>query len=244
MKQKLTFIALRPTRVGDSSVIVNAYSLEQGRIAVISQLPRGARGGARRTALMAMSVVECQGDRRPGREFWEISEPRTLRPMEPVYSNPLKNAVVQFLAELLTLLLRDQPADEPMFCFIDRSVGVLAGSSGTAAANFHLAFLIGLSRHLGIEPDESTWRPGRRFVMPEGVFKDAVGALASRGPVLEAGESAALAVLTRMTYRNMHLYRMTRAERNAALDRVLEYYTLHYASLASLKSLQILRELF
>lgn len=47
-----------------------------------------------------------------------------------------------------------------------------------------------------------------------------------------------------MTAANMHLYRMTRAERSRILDLILDYYSLHVASLRSLKSLDILRTLF
>ena len=43
---------------------------------------------------------------------------------------------------------------------------------------------------------------------------------------------------------NMHLFRFSRRERNEALDLILEYYSLHYTSLTSLRSLDILRELF
>lgn len=42
----------------------------------------------------------------------------------------------------------------------------------------------------------------------------------------------------------MEHFRLTRDERNRALDTILDYYTMHYAPLGNLHSLSILRSLF
>ncbi len=47
-----------------------------------------------------------------------------------------------------------------------------------------------------------------------------------------------------MNYANMHLFKMSHAERNRFCDLVLDYYTLHLPKFPELKSLRVLRELF
>jgi DNA repair protein RecO (recombination protein O) len=42
----------------------------------------------------------------------------------------------------------------------------------------------------------------------------------------------------------MHLFRMSRAERNVLIDYLLAYYRLHMYNFPPLKSLEVLRELF
>ena len=46
-----------------------------------------------------------------------------------------------------------------------------------------------------------------------------------------------------MTYANMHLYSFDRAARNAVLDRIMQFYSLHHTRLEGVKSLDILRSM-
>ena len=47
-----------------------------------------------------------------------------------------------------------------------------------------------------------------------------------------------------MNYENMHLFSMSRTERNRCMDVVLKYYTIHVPNFPELKSLEVLRSLF
>lgn len=157
----------------------------------------------------------------------------------------MKNLVALFLTEALTQALREQPADEALFSFLVDSVKALCEATTHGAANFHLAFLLRLSYFLGIEPDDSSYKPGYLFDMQEGVFRrpDAALVATSGEWVLSGVETEAMRRLLRMSYATMHLYRFSREQRNEILNRVLDYYTLHYAKLNSLASLEILRSM-
>ena len=61
---------------------------------------------------------------------------------------------------------------------------------------------------------------------------------------LDSERSQAVAAVSRMRYANMHLFKMSRVQRNELLDGILRYYSMHYAGLQSLRSLEVLRELF
>ena len=110
-----------------------------------------------------------------------------------------------------------------------------------SVANFHLMFLYGLGRFLGIEPDVSGYRQGMVFDMLDGRFR--LSAPMHRH-YLDPVQSGAVVALSRMNPANMHLFKMSRHERNQLLDGILQYYSLHYTGLQSLRSLDVLRELF
>ena len=57
-------------------------------------------------------------------------------------------------------------------------------------------------------------------------------------------EARVIVTLTRMNYENMHLFSMSRTERNRCMDVVLKYYTIHVPNFPELKSLEVLRSLF
>ena len=241
MKSHLHIIALRTIRHSDRSSILTAYSLEAGRIAFAIPAGAGREASRRRALLMPLSVVECVADIKPGRDIHIMHEPRTVIPLTALRSSPVKSAIALFIAELLATVLRDGPPDELLYSYVTRSVAMLETLPSRGIANFHIWFLYNLGRYLGIEPDSSEYRPGMVFDMIDGRFRFSPPL---HRHYLSPTESAAVAALARMTPANMHLFRMTRTERNALLDEILKYYSLHHVGLSGLHSIDVLRELF
>ena len=128
-----------------------------------------------------------------------------------------------------------------LFAYIYNCMEVLSALPSERTANFHIMMLMGLGRFIGIDPRTDDFRPGMVFDMAEGRFR---ASPPLHRHYLPPADAEAVARLSRMTPANMHLYRMTRAERSRILDLILDYYSLHVASLKSLKSLDILRTLF
>ena len=50
--------------------------------------------------------------------------------------------------------------------------------------------------------------------------------------------------MLRMTYANMHLFSMSRAERRRVIDIMIKYYRLHLPSFPELKSPAVLHQIF
>ncbi len=72
----------------------------------------------------------------------------------------------------------------------------------TAIANFHLYFIYRLAALLGVEPDMSTYAPGRWFDMEGGRFTASMPVTPKR---LRPEEAGALAVLSRLTLKTLGL---------------------------------------
>ncbi len=241
MKQKLHIITLRTIHHNDRHDILAAYSLEAGRVAFAIPAGAGKEASRRRALLMPLALVECVADVKPTHNIMLMYEPRALAPLHGLRSHPIKSAVALFLAEILGLVLRDGPADSSLYKYVSTSVLALDGLRSDQIANFHICFLWGLGAFLGIEPDMDGYVEGMLFDMIDGRFRLSAPL---HNHFLDAAESKAVAAIARMNYSNMHLFRMNRRERNALLDGILRYYSLHYTALGSLKSLDVLRELF
>lgn len=239
MKRQLHIIALRTVRHNERSSILTAYSLEAGRVAFAIPAGTGREASRRRALLMPLGLVECVADIRPGREIHQMSDPRVEEPLIGLRTHPAKSAIAMFVAEVLSIVFRDGPPDEGLYHYIYRCVKLLDILPGSRVANFHLCFLYGLGGYLGIEPDVEDYREGMVFDMVDGRFR--MSAPLHRH-FLDSRRARSVAALSRMTMANMHLFRMSREERNEVLDGILDYYTLHYAGLNSMRSLEILRE--
>lgn len=234
-------IALRTVRHSDTRNIVSAWSRELGRVAFA--FPAGAgREARRRRALTApLAVFEGQCELRPGREILTLRDLRPLGCSPALEGSPAKGMVALFLAEVLDLLLRRTEADGPLSDFLFGSVAVLDSLDRPAAlANFHLVFLYRLAAMLGVEPDVAEWRPGMCFDMRDACFR---AAPPLHPDYLPPSEAALVPVLARLGYRGMHLLRISSDGRNAVLDAILKYFSIHLAPLTSLKSLSVLREM-
>lgn len=241
MRRQLHMITLRTVRHTDKSSILTAYSRELGRVAFAVPAGTGREASRRRALLMPLGLVECVADIRPGREIHMMHDPRAVMPLHGLRSNPVKSAIGVFVAEVLGLVLRDGPPDGPLYEYVYRNVVVLDALPGVGIANFHLCFLYGLGRFLGIEPDVADYRDGMIFDMVDGCFR-------MTQPLhrhfLDSAASRAVVALSRMTLENMHVFKMSRQQRNDLLNGVLDYYSLHYTALNGLRSLDVLRELF
>ena len=108
-------------------------------------------------------------------------------------------------------------------------------------ANFHLVFLIRLSRFLGFYPNLENYTEGCYFDLMNACF---VHEQPLHGMFLRPQEASHIRLLTRMNYETMHLFSMSRAERSRCLEIICEYYRLHLPDFPELKSLAVLQELF
>ncbi|MGB4017722.1 DNA repair protein RecO, partial [Petrimonas mucosa] len=128
---------------------------------------------------------------------------------------------------------------EVLFDYLKQAIEVLERTK-RGLANFHLTFLLGLTRFLGIYPNLENYTRGCYFDMLNGEFT-------YRSPthqyLLNERESAYLHLLTRINFSNMHLFRLSRNDRNLIIDRLLTYYRLHLYDFQSIRSLEVLREL-
>lgn len=241
MKRILHIIVLRTIRHNDRHNIVTAYSLEAGRVSFLVPAGAGREATRRRALLVPLAPVELVASTQAVSDLMTMQDPSPMVTLHSVTSSPVKASITLFVAEVLAMVLREGPPDELLFNYILHSVETLEGLPSSRAANFHISFLISLSRLLGIGPDAGSYRAGMVFDLIDGRFR-LTAPMHTR--FLSVDRSAVLARLMRMDMTNMHLFRFSRRERNEALDLILEYYSLHYTSLTSLRSLDILRELF
>ncbi len=240
MLQTLHCIALRTIKYNERHSILSAYSCEVGRVSFLVPAGSGKEALRRRALMMPMSVFECVVDMRPSRDIYNMKDPRADVVLHGIYSHPVKSAVALFIAEFLGIVLRESQEDELLYAFLKDSI-TRFDAVNDGLANFHICFLLRLGHFIGIIPDMSTYSEGRYFDMVDGTFR-VTPPLHSRH--LNQEDSSILSSLMRMNYDNMHRFRLSRENRNRILDIVLEYYSIHYASLSSLKSKDVLRELF
>ncbi len=240
MYQPLHCVALRTIKYNDKHSILSVYSLEMGRLSFLVSAGNGREANRRRAMFMPLSIFECVASIKPGRELHTMRDPRVLMPLHGLHSHPMKGAVAMFIADVLNSVLRESQSDNATFAFLVDAITRL-DVMNEGIANYHLCFLYRLGRFIGIEPDISSYQKGAVFDMQEGRFRMTPP---MHHKYLNATDAGVLAMLSRITFDNMRFYKFNRNQRNDLLDKILEYYTIHYSSLSQMQSLEVLRALF
>lgn len=235
---KTSLIALKVTRYSDTQSILTAFSRECGKVAFAMTVGKGKGASRLRALTMPLGLLECETDMRPDRDVLPLRQARPLTVLSDMHSNPLKQMLAMFLAEVLAAVLRDSVPDASVYDYLDASIRYLDAMPVDEVANFHICFLIHLGRLLGIEPDVSTYAPGTMLDMRDGIWRRSIPL---HGETLMPEESEVAMRLQRITYANMASFAFTREQRARTLDLVLRYYSLHVTPLSGLRSLEILR---
>lgn len=239
MYEPLRCIALRKVRYNDRHDILTVYTREHGRLSLMTPAGGGRQAARVKAITQPLGIFECVADMRPNREIL------SMRDVVPVFApaglNPLKATLALFIADVLAALLRETQPDRNLFDFTELSARTLGEASVSSAANFHICFLLRLQHFMGVEPDWSTYSSGRVLDFADGIFRDTPPL---HGRYISPTESEAARQLSRMNYRNMALFRFSRADRNRILDRIIAFYNTHFQGLASINSLGILRAMF
>ena len=240
MLYKTRAIVLYNVNYSDTYTIVHVLTEAFGPVSYLTAKTKGKTTRVPKSLFHPLSIVELEVDHQNLREIQRLKEARAHIPLLSILNNPVKSTIAIFLAELTGKIATDAQADQRLFDFILESIHILEMLEKDYA-NFHLVFMIGLSRFLGFYPDSSDYRPGMYFDMQSGIFARYKPA---HPHFLNPDESQVFFNLLRMNYENMALFTFSRHERKDIILRILEYYRIHLNRLPEIKSVEILHEVF
>ena len=169
-----------------------------------------------------------------------IKEVRIAMPYTSLTSHPHKLSISLFVAEFLCHALKSEQQNELLFHYIIDSM-LWLDNCPSGFANFHIVFMMRLSRFLGFYPNLDDYHAGSVFDLQAACF---VGPLPAHRYFLSATDSAAMRVMMRMDFPTMHLFRMSHEERNRLVEAIITFYRLHLPDFPELRSLEVLKELY
>ena len=241
MQETLRGIVLRTVRYGDTSLIADLFTESRGRQSFMVSVVRTKRTVSSTSFWQPLSMVEFGAELRPnaGRLPKPIGVHTYYNYIDLPFS-PVKSTIALFLAEFLSAALREEKDNPLLYKYIESSLQWFdMVDSPPSMANFHLAFLMHLSRFMGIYPNLDD--PCRYFDLLAGSYCECQP---SHSHFLQGQEAQNLPALFRMNYPTMHIFRFSRRERMRILHVLNEYYRLHVPNFPELKSLEVLQEFY
>ncbi len=240
MTERLDSIVLHVTRYSDSYSIAQLLTKQRGRISLL--LPIGSSPAKRRRAalFLPLSQLEIVANFAAGRDMATLRETAAIDLHPRVHADPARSAIAMFVAEVVARVVQGNEDSAALYAFVSQAVAIL-DRSPRSPANFHICFLYHLGALLGIRPDVDSYTEGASFDMLEGVFTRGGNPSAT---LLDPDRARALHAITRITFANYHLFRFNRDQRHEVVTSILRYYRLHNSTLGSLRSLDVLSQLF
>ena len=153
MEQKITGIVLHTLKYNDTSNIVDIYTEQSGRASFLVKIPRSRKSGVQTVLFQPLSIIEVEADVRPTNGLHRVREAKSLYPFRSLPYHPYKSSIAMFLAEFLYRALKEEAPNEPLFAYLVHSIRWLDECENRSFANFHLVFLMRLSRFLGLYPN-------------------------------------------------------------------------------------------
>lgn len=239
MLHKTEGIVLGSSGYNDRYSIVKILTRDFGIASYLLPLSHNKKAKIKTSLFFPLSVLNLEVEHFPLREIHRLKEAERQFPIYDICCNMVKVSLAFFLSEFMLRVIRETDSNEFTFDYIKNSVETLEAAE-KGLANFHISFIIGLTRFAGIYPNWENMDNYGYFDLLNGEF---ICNVPYHSHFLNREQSAYLSDLQRMNYGNMHLFKLSRENRNVILDYLIEYYRLHLYEFPKLKSLEVLRDL-
>lgn len=231
-------IVMGATKYSEEKLIVNALSRSAGRITMLVNITHSQRAAVRHTLFQPLALLEVQWEASSRTKMYKPKSARMTTPLMSLFTDPIKASVAMFLAEFLNNATRNDFDGGLLFDYIVYALQWY-DTAERDYANFHLVFLLRLSRFLGIAPNLDE---------PQGYFDLQNGEFSATKPThiyyIKGAEANVLPTLWRMNFGTMQLFRLSGQQRSQILEAIITYYRLHLPGIANLKSLDVLKSVF
>ncbi len=233
-------IVLNSFKYGDDKIIVNLLTEQKGRLSSIVSFPKSGKGKVKRQHFRPLTLLEVIIFEPGASKLYKIKDSRLLKPLVSISSNPYKLSISIFIADFLGSLKRFDERDKELFSYIENSILWLEEAEKNFS-NFHIVFLLRLTRFLGFYPNTEGYKEGFFFDLRDGcfTFKEPL-----HKDFLNPEDANKINLILRMDFPTISIFKLSRNERNLLLDVILEYYRLHLSLKLEIKSLEVLKSLF
>jgi DNA repair protein RecO (recombination protein O) len=236
MLQQTRGIVFHTIPYSNSRVIAKIYTEHSGVESFILTISRSKKGKIKNNLLQPLTQLELVVDYRDKHGLQSVREISCTEPYLHLQEDIIKTSIALFLAEVLYKAVKEEEANDALYSFVSSSLHIL-DLQHEGVANFHLCFLVQLTKFLGFYPQPNTSGDKSIFDLQNGVFRNTYP---DHPNTLNAAEARVLETILQLSYDNMHTLLLTGEMRSVMVKHLLKYYELHLNSMHEVKSHTVL----
>ena len=230
-------IVLQNIKYADKKSILKIFTLQHGLTTFFAATGKSPNSKIKNASILPLYQVELSYIFKQNRDVQKLTESSILYIYEGISRDYYKLAIAQFLNEILVKTIKEQLPNEELYHFVTQSYKWL-NEATEGVNNFHIFFLLELSKYLGFEPNNNYKKDCCYFDVREGKFTP----VALSFPTELTLEQSKL--FSEILSKNVLEISFNRRERNDVLECLLALYKFHVAGFNELKSFEVLKQLF
>lgn len=219
MLHKTRGIVFRFTKYGETSIIVNIFTESFGLQSYIVNGVRSKSAKNKIALFQPLTLLELVVYNKENANIKRIKEQKCAHPFQSLSTDIKKSTIGMFMIEIMNKTIKEESHTGDFFSFLFNSIQTLDLLEANVE-NFHLVFLLKLSRYLGFGAHSVSDVLGHRMVGDD--------------------EEKLLAILLTLNFQES--VRMTGVQRKNLLEMILLFYADHLDYLGEIRSIPILRE--
>ena len=219
MLHKTKGVVFRFTPYGESSIIVNIFTATFGLQSYIVNGVRSKSGKNKMALYQPLTLLDLVVYHKENASILRIKEASCSYAFQYLQSDPVKSTIGLFINEILNRTVKEQSHANELCDFIFDSLVRL--DKLDHPENFHLQFLIQMTKYLGFGPFDKTELAAWHLSEDEDAVLD---------QLLQTNEYD-------------RLVKMKNEQRRNLLDALLRFYGNHVDGMGSIKSVPVLREI-
>ncbi len=240
MIYKTRGIVLHHIKYSETSVIATIYTEQFGRQAFMINGVRGKKSKIKANILQPLYLLNMEAYHKTTRDLQRVKEIQNACIFNSLPYDLKKSTLALFIAEILNQTLREQEPHPELFNYLYHSIQMLDVKE-EGLANFHIYFLLHLTKYLGFFPNNNFSESNPYFDLKKGVFTP-VKPLPP--DTLSKEESEMLSRLLVFSEDQHEKLKMNYLLRIGIIEKILKYYKLHHEGVSDIRSFQILKEVF
>ncbi|CAI8350735.1 MAG: DNA repair protein RecO [Flavobacterium sp. SCGC AAA160-P02] len=231
-------IVISTIKYRDSSLIVKLYTKEVGLVSyILKGILKSKKGRLKTAYFLPLTQLTIIANHQEKRSLQNLKEAQVINVYKSIHTSIVKQSVVLFLSEILGSAIQEQENNNLLYDYIERSLIWL--DTHQHISNFHLLFLLNLTKFLGFYPDLS--KPNKNgFHLKEGVFTDELG----NNNIVVGHELIQLKKLLGIHFDKVDSITFSKTERQKLLHLLIRYFELHLAGFKKPKSLTVLETVY
>ncbi len=232
-------IVLSKIRYNDHDLIIKCYTQQNGIVSyLLKSILKSKKKNSKIAYFQLLSQLQLETDYKTNRSLQFVKEIKPNYIYTSLHTNIMKSTVAMFIAEVLSYALKEEEKNELLYNYIETSL-IWFDTNNEVYSNFHLLFLLNLTKYLGFFPDD-TKIDAPYFNILEGEFQ-----YEFKGKYSVFNENLTLLkMLLGTTFDALNTIEINGKQRQAFLSFILAYFELHLGSFKKPKSLKIFNDVF
>ncbi len=240
MNIKTEAIVLKTYKYSETAIIAKIYTKERGLLSFMVYGVRKKKSKFSAAFFQVLQALNLEISYKEKSSLNNIKEVNILNNYAELHTNIYKSTIAQFIGEVIFKSIQEQEVNTDLFSFINSSTIILDEMAENEIGNFHIIFLLNLSRFLGFYPHNNYGTTKKYFCIETGEFE----IIQTHNKYFDQQQSELLSNLLNSNYSNMQNIKLSAKNRSMLLHGIIHFYKIQLPEMGEIQSLDVLEMIF